>query len=317
MIHMILERLKRGIFRQDGNVAVLAAVVLAALMGMTAVVVDGGKVYAVKMHLQKTANATVLSGAQELTATEQNVRDVANHVLQDHGEAASLVNLSVAMKDRTTAVMKKDVAMGLAKVLGFAKVPVSVKATAKIEAMGEAVGVVPVGIPESKVLSFGQETRLKVDNDEEQNGNFGILEFGDTQQSDYEKNLKYGFDGSLYEGKFLGTKGGNVAQQTERAVDFRMSATTPALGDDPRLLLVPVYIACPDQDGITKDDCINYQDTGHLKKVYITGFAYFYLTKPYDSSNKEIIGKFIEHTGRGFSKPGAVNRGAYAIKLTE
>jgi Flp pilus assembly protein TadG len=324
MIHIIIERLKRGIFRQDGNVAVLAAFVLAALMGITAVVVDGGKVYAVKMHLQKTANATVLSGAQELTATEQNVRDVANHVLQAHREAAILVNLSVDMKDRTTAVMKKDVDMGLAKVLGFAKVQVNVKATAKIESMGAAVGAAPIGIDESTVLVYGQSYRLKVDNDLATNGNFGIIALGDVAAggaSTYETNLEFGFKGLLSVGDLVDTKTGNVAGDTQKAVQARLNRSPYTEGDtshrdDSRILLVPVYKACP-QNANSIDDCTNYQESGQLKRIVITGFAYFYLTAPMDYDNKEIIGEFIERTGTGFSKPGAVNRGAYRIKLTE
>ncbi|MBD0382374.1 Tad domain-containing protein [Paenibacillus sedimenti] len=321
---VILEKLKRSIVQQDGNVSVLVAFVLVVLMGMTAIVVDGGMLYAVKMHMQKTANATVLSGAQELTATEQSVRSVADHVLHDHGESASLVKLSTAMKDRTTVVLKKDVGVHLAKVIGIDKMPVSVKATAKIEAMGAAMGAAPIGIDESKVLVYGQEYRLKVDNDEAVNGNFGIIALGEHAAggaSTYETNLEYGFKGMLSVGDIVETKTGNVAGDTRKAVQARLDRSPYADGDtshrdDSRILLVPVYKACP-QNADSIEDCKNYHEDGQLKKIAITGFAYFYLTAPMDYNSKEIIGKFIERTGTGFVKPGAVNRGAYAIKLTE
>jgi hypothetical protein len=320
----ILEKLKRGIVEQDGNVAVLVAFVLAGLLAMTSVVIDGGMLYATKMHLQKTANATVLSGAQELTNSESNVRSVADHILRDHGEAASLESLSVAMTDQTIVVLKKDVEMGLAKAFGMDKVPVRVKATAKIEAMGAAVGAAPIGIDESTSLVYGQEYHLKVDNTEASNGNFGIIALGDHAAggaSTYETNLEKGFQGLLSVGDLVDTKTGNVAGDTQKAVQARLDRSPYTEGDtshrdDSRILLIPVYKACP-QNANTIDDCRNYQVSGQLKRIVITGFAYFYLTVPMDYNNKEVIGEFIERTGTGFVKPGAVDRGAYAIKLTE
>ncbi|MCC2684006.1 MAG: hypothetical protein K0R75_905, partial [Paenibacillaceae bacterium] len=244
-------------------------------------------------------------------------------ILYDHGEAASVENLSVVMKDRTTVVLKKDVEMHLAKALGMDKVPVRVKATAKIESMGAAVGVVPVGIDESKVLNYGQEARLKVDNDLSSTGNFGIIALGDTAAggaSTYETNFEYGYKGLLSVGDLVDTKTGNVAGDTKQAVQARLDRSPYVDGDtshrdDPRILLVPVYIACP-PNAISIEECRGYVETGQLKRIAITGFSYFYLTKPV-SSTKEIVGEFIERTGTGFVVPGSVNRGAYAIKLTE
>jgi hypothetical protein len=307
---VFLERLKCFKLRQDGNVAVLAAFMLAALLGMTAVVVDGGKVYAVKMHLQKMANTAVLSGAQELTTTENNVRSVANQILSTHGETASLVNLSVTMKDRTTAVLKKVVDVPLAKVLGFDKVPVSVKATAKIEAMGAAIGAAPIGIDESVKITYGQSYHLKVDQTNVTTGNFGIIALGTQGASTYETNLTYGYQGMLSKDDVVDTQTGNIADKTRDSVQARINRSPYTPGDmshldDPRILLVPVYKP------------INYDNQGQVKQIIITGFAYFYLSEPMDYNTKEVIGVFIQRTGIGFVKPGAVDRGAYVIKLTE
>lgn len=306
---VILERLKSVIVRQDGNVAVLAAFMLVVLLGMTAVVVDGGKVYAVKMHLQKMANTAVLSGAQELTTTENNVRNVANQILSIHGETASLIDLSVTMKDRTTAVLKKVVDVPMAKVIGFDKVPISVKATAKIEAMGAATGAAPIGIDESVVLQYGQTYHLKVDEADATNGNFGVITLGNTGSDTYESNLTNGYKGMLSVGDVIDTETGNKAGATRDAVQARINKSPYIPGDmshldDPRILLIPVYKAH------------NYTG-GQIKQIEITGFAYFYLSEPMDYNTKEVIGVFIQRTGIGFAKPGAVNRGAYVIKLTE
>jgi hypothetical protein len=306
----IVEKLKRGIVEQDGNVAVLVALVLAGLLAMTSVVVEGGMLYATKMHLQKTANATVLSAAQELTNSESNVRSVADHILRDHGEAASLESLTVTMEDRTTVVLKKDVQLHLAKALGMDKVPVRVKATAKIEAMGAAKGAAPVGVDQSVQLNYGQEYILKVDEVLVNNGNFGILGVdGNKQGGTYDDYLANGYQGMLSVGDVIPTISGNKVGPTRSGVQARIDSSPYPSGDmshfdDPRMMLVPVYTPYKYNGG-----------GGKVTDVQITGFAYFYLTQ--SSNGKEVTGIFIKRTGIGFVKPGAVNRGAYVIKLTE
>lgn len=321
-IKRFIDNFTRRLLKQDGNVAVLTALLITGLLGMTAVVVDGGTLYATKMHLQKTANATVLSGAQELTNTEASVRDVANHILYDHGEELSLQQLSVAMKDRTTAKIKKDVTLGFSRVLGIDKAPVSVKATAELVPLGAAIGAAPIAI-EDRNFVYNQEYTLKVDNDLAINGNFGIIDLpynqgnkcqdkdGKQQGSDlYECNLMLGYQQMLSVGDVVTTKTGNVAGNTLNGVEYRLSLPDPYANsaykgpDCPRVLLIPVYTN-PQYNG------------GQLKEITISGFAKFYLSAPFNKQDKEIRGTFMEGPFRGTTKPGAINRGAYAIKLTE
>lgn len=51
--------------REQGNVLVIVAVGLVALLLITGIVIDGGNLYMTKSHLQKTANAAVLSGVKK------------------------------------------------------------------------------------------------------------------------------------------------------------------------------------------------------------------------------------------------------------
>ncbi len=49
----------------------------------------------------------------------------------------------------------------------------------------------------------------------------------------------------------------------------------------------------------------------------ITGFAYFYLSEPKGSNDKEVKGIFLKRVGSGFESDVALDKGAYTLKLVE
>jgi len=294
---------------EQGNTLVLTALVMVVLLGMTALVVDGGTLYVTKSHLQKTANAAVLSGAQELTVSEANVKSVVNKVLDEHQETGSLTSTDVKLGDKVTVKLEREVPLGFARLLGIPSAQVSVKAAAEIQTMGSAVGAAPLGIDESIPLVFNKEYKLKVDQTEVSNGYFGILALGGPGASTYSDNLRYGYKAELEVGDVIDTQTGNIAGKTRDGVEYRINNCPYPEGeyehrDCARIILVPVYKP------------VNYSG-GQLKHIEITGFAYFYITKPMDPKDTSITGMFIERAGTGIVKPGAVHKGAYAIRLTE
>ncbi len=62
---MFLRRFYRN---EDGNIIFISIFLFFAFIALAGLVVDGGHLYLTKAHLQKTANAAVLSGGQELAA---------------------------------------------------------------------------------------------------------------------------------------------------------------------------------------------------------------------------------------------------------
>ena len=300
----------RNVWRgEEGSTLVLVAVMLAVLLAMTALVIDGGTLYATKSHLQKTANAAVLSGAQELTNQEATVRSIVQTILNDHGEAGSLVGTTVVMGQKVTVQLRKEVPLGFAKLLGMDKAPVEVKATAQIQTMGAATGAAPLGIDESISLDYYRTYKLKVDQTEVSYGNFGVLALGGAGARTYEDNLKYGYRDELKIGDIIDTQTGNIAGKTREGVRERIDLCPYTPGDTthrdcPRIILVPVY---KPYDYVSKQ----------LKHVRITGFAYFYITEPMSTKDTSITGMFIKRAGTGIVNPDAVNKGAYAIRLTE
>lgn len=301
--NIIFERINN----QRGNVIFIVTFGFTSLLGMTGLVIDGGMLYMEKTQLQKTANAAVLSGAQELTAeNEVEVSDIVAEVLAYHEvEGASVENLSVVLEKSVGLELKKEVSMAFMKLLGIDSVDVSATAVAGIGIMGRAAGAAPLGIDESIDLNFHDIYELKVDEDAVETGNFGVLALEGTGAKTYEETLKTGSDEEFQIGDIVDTQTGNIAGPTKKATDYLISqCDDPDDRSCPRTILIPVYKP------------YDY-DQNQMKQIEITGFAYFYLTEPMDDEEKTIKGKFIKRTGPGYENLSAVNRGAFSIRLTE
>jgi hypothetical protein len=300
---------KHLFIQQHGSSIILVSLTLVVLLVMAGLVVDMGTVYNTKSHLQKTANAAVLSGAQELTHTEAEVSAVVNEVLQYHGEAQSLHELGIEPGRKVSVTLKTMAPLVFSGLFGYDTADVGVHAAAEIQTMVEAMGAAPLGIDESISLVFNQEYKLKVDQTEVDTGNFGVLALGGTGANTYEQNLKYGYSESIKIGNILDTQTGNISGKTRSGIKERLEQCPYLAGethhrDCSRVILIPVYRP------------YSY-DTNQLKQVEITGFAYFYITEPMSSNDTSITGMFVKRAGTGFVDQDAVNYGAYGIKLTE
>lgn len=302
-------RMKKLAGDQKGSAIMLIAVAMLGLLTMAGLVLDGGTIYLAKSHLKKTANAAVLSGAQELTNQESVVHGVVQKILLDHKEQNSLVGTNVQMSKNVKVDLKKQVPLSFSQLLGWQNVPVASTAAAEIGTMGSAVGAAPLGIDQSVSLEYYQEYKLKVDQTEVSTGTFGVLALGGTGASTYEENLRNGYKNRLTVNDILDTQTGNIAGKTKTAVQDLIDKCPYPKGethhrDCPRTLLVPVYEP-------------KHYDGNQLKQVKITGFAYFYILDNMRANDTAIKGLFVKRAGTGFVKPEAVFRGAYAIRLTE
>ncbi|WP_235426959.1 Tad domain-containing protein [Cohnella kolymensis] len=98
---------RKLIQEQRGSTIVLVGLSLLLLLTVAGLVIDGGTMYAAKSHLQKTANAAALSGAQELTGNESDVQAIVNDILTHHGEQASLTGTDINMKSTVRVHLSK------------------------------------------------------------------------------------------------------------------------------------------------------------------------------------------------------------------
>jgi hypothetical protein len=304
-------RFGKKMFReQQGSTIILMGFSLMLLLTVVGLVIDGGTMYAAKSHLQKAANAAVLSGAQELTGQQPVVENIVNDILLHHHEENSLIGKpEIQMKSNVRVHLQKQVPLGFSRLFGKESVSVKVEAAAQIFPMSIASGAAPLGIDESIPLVYNKPYRLKVDMEGSDTGFFGILALGGPGAKTYEENLKDGYSFDISIGDIIETETGKVEGKTREGVQLRINSDTYPPGDyshrdSPRIILIPVYRP--------------YEQTSNqLKKIEVTGFAYFYILEPMSEHDSEINGMFIERTGTGFAKPGTVDKGAFAIKLVE
>ncbi|AOM83862.1 pilus assembly protein TadG-related protein [Salisediminibacterium beveridgei] len=295
----------RHVKNERGNVLMIVSLGFTTFLGMVGLVIDGGMFYMEKTSLQKAANAAVLSGAQELMEDEMEVELIVDEVLDQHGEAASVDQLAVFMEERVTLTLSRDMQTAFMMIFGIDAVEITAEAKAGIGPVGRADGVAPLGIDESIELEYEEEYLLRVDEEDVDTGNFGILALEGKGANTYEDTLKYGSEEEFSIGEIVGTQTGNIANPTRRAIDHLIS-----LCDDPydrqcgRTILIPVYKPI---------DPVGNQ----VKEVEITGFAHFYILEPLDPKDTKIRGKFIERTTHGYVEEGAIYRGAFTISLME
>jgi hypothetical protein len=297
-------RFGNKLFReQQGSTIVLMGFSLLLLLTVVGLVIDGGTMYAAKSHLQKTVNAAALSGAQELTGKESDVRAIVGNIITRHGEQASLALTDVKMQSTVRVQLSKKVTLGFSQLLGKKDVTVVVSAAAQLSPMGEATGVFPFGVEDSIPLQKYKTYTLLEGPHGGQTGFYGSLDIGGGGPQGYIDNLAHGYQGEVAVGDIIGTLQGERAGQNI-VINERIDSDPYPPGeywhrDSPRIMLLPLY-----------------HDYDH-KRVQITGFAYFYLTAPYTKKDKQLIGMFIERTGAGFTKPNAPDKGAFTIRLIE
>ena len=302
-------KIKRLIKEEKGNALVLVTIALMGLLTMAGLAIDGGMLFMTKSHLQKAANAAVLSGAQELPNDTEEVKKIVNDILSSHDSKIALKNIDITPEKEVGVEVEKPVKLAFSSILGVDSVNVGAQAAAGLGIMGKAVGAAPLGIDESVSLEYYKEYKLKVDSSEVEYGNFGVLALGGPGAQTYEDNLRHGYQEEIKVGDILETQTGNIAGKTRSVVSELVNGCTESprdvnVRDCSRIILIPVYRE------------YNHE-TNQLKTVEVKGFAYFYITDPMDSMDTSITGMFIKRAGTGFEDDHALNKGAFSIRLTE
>ncbi len=286
---------------------VMSAVAMLFVLAATGFVVDGGQLYSTKSHLQKTANAAALSGAQEIPNSQAAVEGVVQEVMAAHNEAGSLQSVNVTSTEVHVTV-GRPAPVFFASLFGQETIPVEVEAKAAIEPIARATKAVPLGIDESIPLVYGQDYDLKVDSGDGEGGHFGILALGGPGAQSYQSSLTYGYQGELAIGDIIQTQTGNIAGPTRAGINHRIAnCPYPAEGlaerDCSRVMLVIVYVP-------------HEKSNKQLKSIRITGFAYFYVHDPMGKNDDSIRGTFIRRAGPGEAgEAPAPDKGAYTVRL--
>lgn len=306
--------LHRGLWNkaadQSGSVVATVAILMTALLGVAALVVDMGQVYVAKQRLTAIADAAALSGAQVLPEDPDAAVAIAQDYLQKNGVDLAGTTVAPATDRHHLSVnANRSVEMTLAKIIGIRQVDVATSATAWIASISGVLGAEPLGVPYSS-WSLGDEVYLKMapSTDLAGPGNYDALALGRSGAAVYENNMMYGYQDWLRVDQWVSTEPGNMAGPTVRAVNYRISQDPYATYDtvrrnSPRLVQVPI---------------LESSQVNGRGEVHVIGFGVFFLEQGIDQGNDkgEVIGRFVRLNLQGEGSNTAPDLGAYTVKLT-
>ena len=138
--------------QEDGQVLVLAAVVMVALLGMTAFVVDVGSWFRQQRATQSTVDAAALAGAQLLPTDPASALTTAKDYGAKNGSAGELqdsditISSTYAANDTIKVSKTKDAESFFGKIFGVNVVHVNATATAMVGVPAEAQYVAPIAV---------------------------------------------------------------------------------------------------------------------------------------------------------------------------
>lgn len=322
---MRMKRASRS-FGDEGVVAVVVAVMLVMLLGLAAVAVDAGLLYAKRRAMQTAADAAALAGVRELPADPAAAREKADqYALVNESDASdrSFTVQSTYAADDTIVATLRDPALGmlLAKALGVASKPVEARAVAMVGSPTAYTHVMPFGIMSKEPsgtapfgYTFNQPVTLKQPAQQGASGNFQFLSlteppgghFGADDVTDALRNG--GVPNDVYIDTLYNTKTGMNGKQVTKSIKQWIGADDCSfddvvdVGDDGLVTITDKachrVIVCPIIVDPGPPAQYNWTELNGSKPVLVIGFAYFFIDGVGTTGNDcWITGRFIRPLG--------------------
>jgi Flp pilus assembly protein TadG len=297
--------------REDGQALVLGVLLMAAMLGCAALVLDVGSWFRDKRQLQSTADAAALAGAQSLPQDPGGATTLAVQYANANGGGVTAANVtisSVLSPNDTISVRASNSAPGFfAKVFSINSVNVDASAAARSDLPAQALGVAPMVVSDQHPLlkgagcpCFGPNTSLPY-NPLGAPGAFGMLNLdqgGNNPGSSDEGNwIEYGFNKNLPLGQYASDPGAKFSSGNIQ------TALTDRIGT---VLLFPVYH--------------KLTGTGSNAQYDIIGWVGFYLDSfNVQGNNATLYGHFTRYIAKGIqvttSNPNESDFGVRTIQL--
>jgi Flp pilus assembly protein TadG len=306
---------------EDGQVIVFVVALLVILIGMAALVIDGGSWFRAQRHLQTAADAGALAGAQDLIASQAGARATAISYAQQNytGLPAPTVTFP---NSGTIDVAAQTTAPGfLAKIYGaaFNNVTVKAHAQAQLSVPGFLKNVAPVAVKTTSACAaispacYGRTVTLGFNESDVSSSTIGLINLtchstastacgssagiGGSQLKDW---IVSGYPDALPANQWYGVKTGETIGPVKAGFDAR--AGTP--------LFFPVF-----------DTVAN---SGPNFFFHIVGWAAFVINPggiTWGPSSKQLIGHFVTFIATDLAAGDPIdpnnNFGVYTISLTQ
>ncbi|AEF94050.1 Protein of unknown function DUF2134, membrane [Desulfotomaculum nigrificans CO-1-SRB] len=309
----LFNMLKQLASREHGSAMVLLALAMTVLIGAVALVTDFGLVALNKSRLANAADAAALAGVQELPEYPLEALAVARSFGQQNGITDEQMQIKLVQDLATSRYVgvevtaTKTVNYIMAKVLGYTTVDVQAKAAAQVIPVTSAYGAVPLFIPDTQQLIFGQQYTLRSKDADFGPGNFGALDFG-SGANDFEKTLAQGYQGVIKVSYEIDTLTGVKKNKTIWGIEERIRGCTHGCTYDhfqpdcPRVMILPV---------------VHYDKLNGHKPVTVVGFAAFLVDNVREADSIEITGHFVRTLTQGEGSLEQVDYGLRTVKLVE
>lgn len=300
----MMKKVQTLLKNENGNVIVIFAFAILALLGVTAMVIDVGRLYHEKSVLQNALDAAVLGGAHALKTSEVQAASVAKDIASKNSFSIDDSNLTFT-SDSIKATKEVTVPLTFAKAIGIPEAKVSATAKAKITLLKAAKGITPIAIEESS-LPYG--TELKCSNTGVHHGNCGYLDINGSGANGLVDGILNGSEiaeGAEYVDTEPGEKWGPVKAAFETLISNDASKShcqSPDTADNScdRIIFVTVIETWDDIDG-----------KGTVKVVGLAAYWIQEIREP-----KRIIGQFVPTITYG-EAGGSGEGNLYGVALVE
>lgn len=326
---------------ESGGALIIVALGMVAMLGFTAIAIDGGRLYFEKSKLQKSLDAAVLAGAQGLFVSEVHAESIAKNISNDNGYVLEDDDFETVVKNYIKAEKTVPVSMTFAKVLNIDSVQVKAIAKAEVATLKAANGIAPIAVEKTEIteaieqmksgtytgtdlLCTKEKQSTEEGDDSEENssgqhspGNCGFLRFDASNgAADLRDALLYGGTYSVGN-NYATTEPGGVNQAKKAIQDLissdaaagRTHCADPKTADNSCSRVV--YIAVID----------TWENTNGHDEVKIVDFAAYWLEDFNDQGkDKYLKGRFIKSVSPGEIKEltgGETDDLVYGVKLTE
>jgi hypothetical protein len=321
-----MNMLKKLLKKEEGNVAVIVAVSMAALIGIAAMAVDAGQLYFEKSKLQKTVDAAALAGAQVYYTEHGAPVTEAREIAEANG--FSIAEGDVSVEDTSVTVShSSEVSLTFARALGFHQADVHATATAGIFPLSKSIYAAPLAVEESNIP---EEKYLNCDNPGG-GGNCGFLAVEGRGASSLEEAFIDGIEFNLSEmvnkdpeseeesekgvetepGKMMGKVSSSVEELIQR--DLGKDQCNDPITADNSCSRVIIVVVVPDG---------SFAKNSGRSRLEVLGFASYWLEGMGDENgngnkNHRIVGQFIDMVTLGEGEEGIPEHGAYNVRLID
>ncbi len=314
--------------RKRGQMMVLVAVALVALLGALALCADLSVFYFNWSELQKCADASALAGANYLPGnTTQATTTAASYVQLNGSKTSEIVtnqvgNGNLGPNTTLTVGLQRTVPYYFARVLGLTSGPVGVQAIAQLANVGGASGILPVGLPCSETIPVGDNCgytpssvhKLQLVSGQVAPGDWELLNLEGTGGAGVRTDMNLGYNGPLISvGQYVdvNTKPGNTVGPVVQGLTDRLSRSHYADGPP------PATIDCRDSRAALVP-LVNFGGINGASQVPVEGFAVMWISSVVKSGkNAGTINAYFTTCVAGDPAPGSngANTGALAVTL--